>query len=238
MKVPVRVSTDGELLIKVGQIVDFKTPLKRSKSKKHVTVPLADLLKFKPEKIFLLLKKGIGDALRKGEMLAESKTMFSTKQYVSEFDGVLKEIDHETGSIVVEVREGDQETEFCFFSGEVTGIEQDIIELKVNKVQEFPLAENKQYVGSEVFYHFNPTDTVTDDDIDDKCICTLELSPLDNPKLEALGAKGLITFKKPSILSSIKHLFLKKEEDLHEVMKHQLPYCIVSLSGDTIYFYQ
>ena len=93
-----------EVLVKPGQKVDFETPILKRHSKKDIKVPLAQLLKIKSKDIFSHLKKFVGEEVTKNDLIAEVKGMLSTKRYFSEYEGVLKEINHGDGSITIAVK--------------------------------------------------------------------------------------------------------------------------------------
>ena len=183
MKVPVKFPQSVELLIESGQKVDFSTPFFKKKSKKSIKIPLSDILKFKPEKIFLSLKKVMGDAIKKGDLLAENHSFLSSKQYFSSVDGIIKEIDHLNGTLTVELETDKDHVVSCFFSGEIETIGDDYLELKVDKAHKFEVAETPDYLGAPVFYILDSQNSITEDNIAERCICAVEINPLDHAKI-------------------------------------------------------
>src|SRR5690606_3961211 len=105
-----------------------------------------------PDKIFHYLKKVVGDSIKKGDLIAENKSFLSTKQYVSSVEGVIKEIDHITGIIFIELDNGEEEFKYCFFTGEVEAIHDDHIELKVKKAHKVDIQPSDHYIGAPVYY--------------------------------------------------------------------------------------
>lgn len=238
MKVPVKFPESVELLISSGQKVDFTTPFFRKKTKKSIKIPLSDILKFKPEKIFMSLKKVIGDAVKKGDLLAENQSFLSSKQYFSSVDGTIKEIDHLTGTLTVELETGKDHIIACFFTGEVETIGDDYLELKVTKAHKFDTTETPHYVGAPVFYISGAENTVTEDNVADRCICAVEINPLDHAKIETFGAKAFITSATTPKISNLDHIVLQNHEDFENVLKEQYPFCIMGVDSKSIYFYK
>lgn len=237
MKLLIKIPSFNELLISPGQEVDFDTPFIKTSTPKNTVVPISTILGFPPDKIFLNLKKLVGDKVKKGDVVGETKSFMSTKQYVCEIDGIIKEINHQSGSIVIESVIDNSDMINCFFKGTVITIHPDVIELKVNQVKEYEIIPPKKYTGGTVAYHTSG-DTIKEENIINKFICAEELHPFDQTKIETLGARGFIMLyelKKPTSLSSIK---IKTIPDFKEIQNHKFPYCIMSPDHTTMYFYE
>jgi hypothetical protein len=232
------VDHDGELLIKTGQKINFGDPLVRKKEEEEIRIPLANILKINPKAIFKSLKKFVGDTVQKGEMLAEHKGMLSTKHYVSEVSGIIKEINHDEGSIVIEAEGDKAETLQAFFTGEIQGIDKGAITLKTQKNKEFPTQEaTTTFGGMVLFVDSANIATLNEDDVQNKVVFAEKMMPYDTVKLETLGANGFVVQQsfgetKPSvgaIVTAIDHW--------ETVKKGTYPYCIISGKHNTIYFY-
>lgn len=236
MKVPIKLPENAEILIQAGQTVDFSTPLLRKKATNSTTVPLADLLKFPPEKIFMSLKKVVGDEVKKGDLIAEHKGIFSTKQYFSSIDGIIREIDHLTGSLTMELQSNKDSIVACFFQGEVDTVGDGFIELKVNNAKKMDTEEYKHYMGGPVFYIEDVEKLLTEDDVLEKILVGENINALDHAKIETLGAKGFIS-KTKAPLNGIHQIILINSEDLSQLMKEQYPFCITGVDNRSIYFY-
>src|SRR5438067_2085971 len=107
--------TGGALLVKEGQKVDFKTPLLETPVSTTISINIASHLGIAPSQIFLSIKKVVGENIQKGELLAQKKTLLSKKTFTSPYEGVLKEINHEDGTIVIEISEEDNSVVHCYF---------------------------------------------------------------------------------------------------------------------------
>jgi hypothetical protein len=208
----------------------------RKKDTNTTRVPLADLLKFQPDKIFMSLKKVVGDEVKKGDLIAEHKGMFSTKQYFSSVDGIIREIDHLTGSLTLELQGDSDSIIACFFQGEVDTIGDGFIELKVNKAQKMDTEEYRHYMGGPVFYIEDSDKLLTEDDVLEKILVGENINVLDHAKIETLGAKGFIS-KTKIPLNGIHQIVLVNTEDLSQLMKEQYPFCITGVDNRSIYFY-
>ncbi len=236
MKIPVKIPEDAELLIQSGQTVDFTTPFIRRKATSTIRVPLSDILKFPPEKIFMALKKVIGDPVKKGDLIAEHKGLLSTKQYFSSVDGMIREIDHLTGTMTIELESDKDNIMMSFVTGEIDSIGDGYVELKVKRAKKVDIEESNHYIGAPTFYIVDFEKPLTEDDIYERIIVGQNINPLDNVKIETLGAKGFISNSKVP-LGGIKQITIMNAEDLDELMKEQYPYFITGVDKKTVYFY-
>lgn len=238
MKVPVKIPENSDLLIQTGQRVDFSTPFIQKKGRKKIEIPLAKTLNFKPEKIFLILKKLIGDTVKKGELLAENKAFLSTKQYYAEADGVISEINHHTGSITLEIDTQDSHLLNCFFSGEIAAIHDDFIEVAVKKMRKFELLEPVQKVGGAAIFYLVNQAQCAEEDVENKFVCTTVIDPLAHIKIEAFGAEGYITDTKKEVPGTIKQIVLQNPEDFQDIHENKYPYCLIGPDYISIYLYE
>lgn len=238
MKVVVQLPEHTNLLITANQEVDFNTPLLNKGVLETKQIPIAQILGFPPEKIFLNLKKFVGEKVQKGDLLAEHKAFLTTKQYVSEFDGLIKEINYQNGSIILEMESDETSTVNCFFAGEILSIDDNQLELKVKNAKEFEIEKAEASAGGKVSYEDSTQKVLHEEKIDDKMIFAEEIKPLDQVKYEALGADGFILLKPLGKTSPVPAITLKNEKDFKAIQELKLPYCIVSRNGTTITFYE
>ncbi len=237
MKIPVKFPKNSELLIKSGQTVDLETPFHRSKGKKMTRIPLAEILGFKPEKIFIVLKKVVGDTVKKGDLLAEYQAMFSTKQYLSAVSGVIKEIDHNLGNITLELDSEDSKVTMCFFKGQVDAIMDDHIEVKVKQSHKFDTRETAHYIGGPVYYINEINTPLTEENIAQKCIFGVSINPMDQSKIETLGARAFITHNNSQNIN-LRQIILQNGDDFEHIQKERYPFCIMGVDKKSIYFYE
>jgi hypothetical protein len=83
MVISIQIPKNDKLLITKGQKVDFMTPFAVKKSSSTVRVPITEMLGVKPEKIYKLVQKTIGQEIKKDEVIAEEKNIFNSKKYIS-----------------------------------------------------------------------------------------------------------------------------------------------------------
>lgn len=238
MNVSVKIPQQAEILIEAGQAVDFTTPLLKKNSKKTVQIPLSEILGFAPDKIFLKIKKTIGDPVKKGDLLAEEIAFLSAKRYFSQIDGVLREIRHDTGAVIIEQETQDAAQMNCYFQGEVAAIHDGYIELKVKGSHKAQTTEPVEYMGAQVYYAPEGGIPFSEEDVEGKCIFALEFNPMDHPKVEALGAHGLILREKLSVPGTIAQIILETADDVEHISKKKYPFFIVGPEENTLYFYE
>lgn len=230
---------EGKILLKSGQKVDFKTPLSEEKKGEEVKIFLSQQLQIPPDKIFDYLKKFVGDQIKKGDLLAIKKSFFEDKKVLSEVDGLLKEINHKEGYVLIDSTVQEEKISYCYFTGEVSSVEKNQIKLKVDKMKQYPLKELtdvENNFGGEVFYFREKQDNFTEEEIDGKVIISLSLSSYQRTKLEALGAKALITLHRLNH-SAIPSAIFKNIDDNKEVLSEKLSYCLIERKESKIIFY-
>jgi len=237
MNLTVMIPSDGELLIESGQKVDFTTPFIRSRQARKVALPLSQVMKFSPKDIFHVVKVGVGDTIQRGDLLAEQKLMFSTRQYFSDVPGTIVHIDHEQGTVVIEEQKKSDAIVTCFFTGEVEDVDTQKINLKVKSAHPIALASKARHNGGSLYYLDAETVDFTEDDIVNNYIVTTMLDHIQIAKLGALGAQGVIIPKKQHGMQEVDNVILKHKEDYDHIVTHKYPYCLISPEQDTIIFY-
>ena len=237
MNLTVMIPSHGELLIKSGQKVDFTTPFIRTAQARRVALPVSSVMKSSPKNIFRVVKKGVGDTIAQGDLLAEHKTFFSTRQYFSDVPGTIVHIDHEQGTVVIEEQTGSDEMLHCFFTGEIEDIDNQKINLKVQHTHPIALASKARHNGGLLYYLNATTSDFTEADIINNYIVTEMIDTMQMAKLETLGAQGVILPKKQHGMEQLNHLILQNEEDYKHIVTHNYPYCLVTPEQDTIIFY-
>ncbi|MCA9371904.1 hypothetical protein KC726_03320 [Candidatus Woesebacteria bacterium] len=237
MKIPVKLIDFDTILVESGQKVDQKTPFYKAKGTKTVTIPLAELLHFEPTKIFHALKKLVGDTVKKGDLLAEHKKTLSTRQYFSEFDGTILEIDHVGGGIKLEIVDDNENIVYCFFNGEIDTVHDDHVELKVQRAERFSAKQLNNQTGGAVFYLEDPT-TLDEEYIADRLIVLKnEIDPMTQAKIEALGAKGYITGAPYDFKTTIQTIVIPEEKDMSRIQETKHSHMLVNPDEDVVYFY-
>lgn len=239
MQFSVRIPEGSELLIKNGQSVDFNTPFIKTNQATQLKISLAKKLSIPQDKIFRHLQKFVGEAIVKGDILAVKKNFLSTKKITSPVDGVIKEIDHVEGVLIVDTHTEDKAEEQCYFKGEITGIENNKVTIKISKGLEAALKKTTQSFGGSVRYI---TSTSEEDfkklEIEGCVVVAESLTAYLQAKCEALGAVGFVTLIKLPESTSIPAVVIKEIHDFKKIMNAAHTYCTAVDSLDTIYFYE
>lgn len=238
MKVLVPVPPDVELLVTTGAKVDFSTPFVRKTSVEDVKLPIAASLGFPPDKIFIYLHKFVGDTVSRGEVIAERKSVMSSKQYVSEHNGTIKEVNHYDGSVTVTVHKGESYEEACYFKGVVEECQGSAIVLKVSRGKLCRLRDSAPYFGGRVLFLENiHPQHITEEVVSDAVIVAPKLLSYDQSKLEALGARGFVLLQEPDDSSETPIAILNSQADYEELRRHAFSSCNIGPDSTTIYLY-
>lgn len=161
------------------------------------TIPVAEILKFKPSKIFKHLKKNIGDKIYKGDILATKDGVFSTKKFIADSDGMLTGVNHHLGEITVEKFTSNSEISEiqALLDGIVASIDQKSLVVKVAKTTVIDIKEglNERVGGKVVLTDNSQAILLSLPQVEGNIIIIDDLSDYVLSKLEALGAKLIIT---------------------------------------------
>lgn len=239
MVLTIHVPEHAKILIKPGQKVDFNIPFYEILGVSDYEIPLSKKLEVKPDKIFHYLKKFVGEDVKKGEILAVKKTLFSTHKVLSENDGKIKEINHDIGLIIISVKNDEANKVKTYFKGEVTEIKNREIHLKVENAKTFSLKKLSGEFGGEVFYlNSDKVPEIISANLEKKYVVTSLVTSYLESKVEALGIAGYITLHKLPEGTSLPYAQLKEIEDEKTIMKEKFPYCVTDTKSSTITFYR
>lgn len=239
MTITFSVSVKDKLLIKQGQDVDFATLLSKKGSEEQKIIPLSVLLKIPPEKIFLYLKKFVGEEVTRGELLAEKKSVLGKKQYLSEYEGLIKEIDHEKGNLVLTIQAETKQVLNAYFKGKIEDTKKNEITLIVKDMKRFELKEATTDFGGEVFFiDESSLGTVMPELVKNKVILVESIKPYNQSKLEVMGVIGFVSIQGLSDTTPPPFARIKNLDDWDQIKKLKLPYCLVDKKTAVIYFYQ
>lgn len=237
MIISIPLDKKDDIQVKPGQKVDFGTPLGHDTTVTEVKILLSEKLGLQPKKIFSYLKKFVGDEIKKGDLLAEKKGVFSIKKYLSEHEGIIKEVNHDQGYLVVKTTVVEGREKKAYFKGEVAEVEKDSLKLKVNKYKEFTIKEDAKNFGGPAVYIKSASDIDFNSDFENKIICVEAFSGLDQVKLEALGAAGFVTMAGLPESTGLAACRVKDPHDWEKILEANFPYCLIDGNNNTIYFY-
>lgn len=245
MLLSIPVPKNGELTLKVGQMVDFTTSFIRFSQKNEIKVPLAHDLHIQPKRIFSYVKKLVGETIKEGEILAVKKTLLTNQYYKSQHNGIITEISHEEGYVLIEQAPSGSQTKNAYFKGEVFHVTPSEIKLTVQQLKTFPLKNNpvrekehKDQWGGEVWYLDNERpDKSVGEMIFEKILLAETLSPYHQSKYEVLGIRGFVSIQELPQKTSLQNAVLKNKTDGEIIKTARFPYCIVDDNNNTITFY-
>lgn len=237
MVLTIPLPASGKPLIKAGQRVDFDTPLYEQKVRKEIKVFISQKIDVSPKKIFQYIKKLVGESIEEGEILAEKKSFMGSRSYKSEFSGILKEINHTDGSVLVEVSLSESSVQKSFFKGEVTASGDGAVHLKVERAKEYEAKEGSAVFGGKAYFMKNEHDILSEEEVEGCIIVCEEITSYAQMKMEALGASGFLTLHHLSEKSDAPQALFKQIKDFEEASKHKLPYCFVNDKTGKITFY-
>ncbi len=238
MNLTISIPQNSTCLLRIGQEVDFDKPFFEGKKSSDVLIPISKKLGIQPSKIFNYLKKFVGDTIQKGDILAEKKGMLNNKKLVSEHAGVIREVNHNDGSILL-TSFTDVESQFkTYFKGEVAEIKKDQLTLKVNEAHEFNIKNANDNFGGEILFMKTSDQPMSALELTNKIMLIESLTPYLRTKSEALGVKGFISLKNPPESGIHFHAQVKQMEDFYKIMDLDFPYCVVDKQYSKIYVYK
>lgn len=237
MIINIQVGEKSNLLIKEGDKVDFGTPFREKTFQSTITIDLAKKLNIDPGKIFRYLKKLVGEEIKKNELIASKNGLLTSIKLVSEYNGHIKEVDHKTGKIILNIDKTGKLVEKCFFKGKIKSIKDNEIKVEVNKGEEYPLKMTSNSFGGEVLYLKKETD-LQSSNVSKRIIVVDTISDFFQIKAEALGAKGFVTLIKTPDPTELNQAIIKNIDDMKKIIKNNYIYCIIDQKGSKITFYQ
>lgn len=226
------------VLVKTDQEINFETDLFEQVSQSEIKIQISNKLKIAPIKIFKHLHKFVGEKIEKGELLAVKKNVFSDLKYLSEYEGTIKEINHETGEVILTTNNKASKVK-SFFSGTVTSIKD--YELTIILPSEklyFDLKITSKDFGNETLY-LKKIDNhlLTEEAVNNKVIIAENIDTYTLIKLEALGSTGFITLKELNCDTKLPHAQFKNIDDLNKIFDYNCKYCLIGLKQNRIYLY-
>ena len=232
MIIDITLDPGKKVAIKVGEKVDFSTPLYTSREKSEERIEVAGLLSIHPKRIFHHLKKNVGDRVILGDVLAEKKSLFTDKKITSHIEGVITEIDHIEGIILIETQKESQ-PERCWFAGYVEEISKKQIRIKIGKNHVVEAKYVERDFGGMAWFFSERADATPEYPIG----IVERATEYSVAKLEALGGRGLITTYKFEGTTLLPKAEFKLKDSYKEAVSRQFSYCFAQAHHSTIIFY-
>lgn len=238
MVITFTISIPGILQLTAGQHVDFTTPLIQSAIREGFRLEIADELGIPNDKIFMHLVKIVGDTVEANEILATKKSTFGSKQIASPKSGIIKLIDHESGSLVIETLSESSDTELSYFVGTVKELKDIEISLEVSSHDSYKIKDVVRDFGGEIMYRDEQHLTdLTQDDLENKVVFTESIRPAEAVRLDVLGARGIVTKEDMREKEGVNSAELLNKDLWSEVTKSKHTHCIVDKKNGTMYLY-
>ncbi len=236
MVISIEIPEEVKCLLKSGQMVNFDTPFLERKTQIEKDIFLAKEMGIEPDKIFHYLKKFVGENITKGETLAIKKDLLSTRKVTCDYDGVIKEIDHTEGKVILASYSNEKKTLPAFFKGEVLEVKKNSFSLKVTDGLEVEIKKTDNDFGGEVFYLKD--NLLTPAKIGNKILLAQEISSYLQAKAETLGATGFVTLTKLKDHSDLPQAQIKEISDFKKIVEAKYSYCLIIKKNSRIYFYR
>lgn len=238
MTITFSISTPGSLHIKAGQSVDFDTPLIKSETTESFRVNVSEELGIPNEKIFMYTSKIVGDVVVANEIIAERKTTFGTKKIASPKAGIIKQIDHETGTLVVEAVSEKSNTVLAHFKGTVKELKGMMVTLEVSSSENYSLKDVVADFGGEILYREKQRLTdLSEDNLQNKVVITESIRPAEAVRLDVLGIRGLISKEDIKEKEGVNSAELEDKTLWEDLIKTSHTHCIVDKKNCKLYLY-
>jgi len=239
MVITIDIPEGGQLLLKMGQKVDLETPLMETKTEEKTELLIAKELNIPPDKIFQHLKKFVGDHIKKNDLLAIKKGFFSKQDFFSPIEGIINEIDHVDGKLVVTIEKSGKNTVPTLIKGEVIKVGKRQVEIKVKKGEEFLLKTISQDFGKQCYYPQSTNEPeLKPEEIAHKIVFAKSISDYLQRKIEALDAQGFVTLNKLSEPTDLPIAQVKNIADFEKIIHFKYPYCFLSQKLSKIFVYE
>lgn len=238
MTITFSISLPGTLQLTPGQSVDYSTPLIQAVAKEGFRLEIAEELGIPNDKIFMHVSKIVGDTVEANEILATKKSAFGSKQISSPKSGIIKQIDHETGSLTIETSSETSSIINCYFVGMVKEIADSSITLNVKSSDHYKLKDVVGDFGGELLYrHEQHLTDLTEDDLLHKVVITESIKPAEAVRLDVLGAQGIITKEDIKEKEGLNSAELEDKNSWEEVSTTKHSHCIIDKRNSTIILY-
>lgn len=238
----IKIQPDWEIIAPPGTELSYSSALATldSQQGQPQTVQLAHLLQFSPDKIFKYLKKGVGEAVHRGDVIAEHRSLMSTKRFFADAEGMITHIDHVAGVIVFEQLFSDSSSAhiMSLVEGTVGTTTSDEVQIKVAKTLEIEIEEQvPSRMGAPVILTDNAQATLlTLPQVAARIVVSGDFSDYVVSKLEALQAISLISRQK--MHAHLSSFTLKKTDDFDDIVDFAPAAVYANASQSHITFYK
>jgi len=214
------VPENAKIKVTVGTPLGLTSILYSIEDTVDVVVPICKPLRAKPEEIFQLVTHVIGDTIKQDEVLATKKGVFGVKKVLSPKSGTLRNIDHVSGTITIEVEKTATQSHTAPVEGIVSSLDKTrgIISISVPNGQEYDTELISELAGGEASYvklSYLATDLSV---VKDKVVIIQEITPAAASKFEALDAIAIVYLTGTHSLKTA-HAKVKTEKDFEQLVR-------------------
>lgn len=197
MQFRIELPQSAQISVKPGESVRHGQSLFKIRAASSVTIAVSRELGVKPESIFSYLTKVIGEVIEEGAVLAEKKSMLKKRTVTATQSGLIKAIDHELGTVLIETHTGTDKTYPSFFEGRVITFDskKEVLTIELPESETIDLSDCSPYGGGElIFVNTEDFYAVEEENVTGKIIAVKTISDHFAAKLDALGAAGVVYF--------------------------------------------
>ncbi len=237
MILSLKIPLGATLLVKSGQKLDLGIPIYESKAEIDFPLRIADKLDVAPDKIFRYLKKFVGEKIEKGTTIAVKKSLFTTKKVISDRSGVIKEVNHHDGIVVISSPDEQQHVHLSALRGEVAEVAKNELKIKLADATDYPLKKSEDSFGGTIWYLKSDQESIlTSGSVRNKIIIGQTINEFTQTKIGALGAAGIVSLLKPEH-TTVPFALVQNIDDLKKVTEKSFTYCFVDHPHSRIVFY-
>lgn len=229
MQITLTIPQNAEILTAKGQKIVFGDEFYRKKKGQDLVINIAERFNIKPKSIFNHLAKVIGEEIKKNDLIAIKRGFLSAKKLFAENNCVLKNINHNTGEITLQIDKNDTNLVHSYFTGNIEDIIFNKLKINIEKGMTFALTQCDADWGGESFYFENPSGyfSVNEEKVKDKVVIAENLTKHTMVKCEALGALGFISVNKNDNIN-LPIAILKTLEDYKQIIALKKKYILLS----------
>lgn len=237
MLITLNIPKDAKIIAEEGEKINIGDELYHIEKKKEIKINIAQVLNIKPELIFQHLAKLIGEEVKKNEILAFKKGFLSTEKIYSDYQGVLKEINHNSGEItILMIDKNSKRIVKSYFKAVINKIANNCLIIEITDAHKINFDQIPTEGGGELFYFLNNNSyfNIFEDNIKNRVVLIEELTPRVKIKCEALEAGGFIFCRKKTdsnFFSTTDNLIFStqiKSEDYRKLINLKKRYIIFS----------
>jgi len=241
MTIMLSIPKNAHLTKKKSELITFSESLYDVPKTSSVIVNLVDKLKIKPEQIFQFLQKVIGENVQKGDVLAKKKGLLSTQKATSPETGIIREVRHTTGEIVIQTASTKNSTlqkSTLRLSGTIANVGDEYVEIEIANAQSYDVKKATQDCASSLFYFEDEGlyFTVDADKLRQSIVVIETLKSHIAAKCEALGVVGFICCKDADNSVDLPTATIS-QDDYKKLITHQKSHGVFSTIASKLLVY-